>query len=249
MRVYSPSAEVQGHGPGPGGAADRQARGRASTALEPVGNYARAAALLATATTPASSPGTTCTSWARSRTSCGSSTRQRLAAAGVDRDAPMAAARPASSCGHSPLNRERRPMSQTHFGFETVDEAREGAARARRLRFGGVEVRPDERPDVARACTAPGRPTRWRWPTCAPGDKVLDIAGGTGDLARAFARQVGAGGTVVHTDINEAMLRAGRDRLLDEGLVLPTLLCDAETAAVSRRAASTSSAWPSACAT
>ena len=62
-----------------------------------------------------------------------------------------------------------------------------------------------------------------------PGDNVLDIAGGTGDLARAFAGPVGASGLVVHTDINEAMLRQGRDRLLDEGLVLPTLLCDAES--------------------
>jgi demethylmenaquinone methyltransferase/2-methoxy-6-polyprenyl-1,4-benzoquinol methylase len=60
------------------------------------------------------------------------------------------------------------------------------------------------------------------------GDKVLDIAGGTGDLSRAFARDVGASGMVVHTDINEAMLRQGRDRLLDEGQVLPTNLCDAE---------------------
>ena len=61
-----------------------------------------------------------------------------------------------------------------------------------------------------------------------PGDKVLDIAAGTGDLTRAFARQAGAAGQVVHTDINEAMLRAGRDRLLDEGLVLPSIVCDAE---------------------
>jgi len=60
------------------------------------------------------------------------------------------------------------------------------------------------------------------------GDRVLDIAGGTGDLARAFARKVGETGMVVHTDINEAMLRQGRNRLLDEGLVLPTNLCDAE---------------------
>jgi demethylmenaquinone methyltransferase/2-methoxy-6-polyprenyl-1,4-benzoquinol methylase len=60
------------------------------------------------------------------------------------------------------------------------------------------------------------------------GDRVLDIAGGTGDLARAFARKVGTGGSVVHTDINEAMLKTGRDRLLDEGLVLPSAICDAE---------------------
>jgi len=60
------------------------------------------------------------------------------------------------------------------------------------------------------------------------GERVLDIAGGTGDLSRIFARDVGASGMVVHTDINEAMLRQGRNRLLDEGLVLPTNLCDAE---------------------
>ncbi|MCB2039057.1 MAG: class I SAM-dependent methyltransferase, partial [Ottowia sp.] len=61
-----------------------------------------------------------------------------------------------------------------------------------------------------------------------PGDRVLDIAGGTGDLARAFAPRVGARGMVVLTDINEAMLRVGRDRLLDAGLALPTAVCDAE---------------------
>src|SRR5437773_1083427 len=58
---------------------------------------------------------------------------------------------------------------------------------------------------------------------------VCDMAGGTGDLAKAFAKKVGARGTVVHTDINEAMLRQGRDRLIDEGLVLPTSICDAES--------------------
>jgi demethylmenaquinone methyltransferase/2-methoxy-6-polyprenyl-1,4-benzoquinol methylase len=57
---------------------------------------------------------------------------------------------------------------------------------------------------------------------------VLDIAGGTGDLAMAFAKRVGKSGQVVHTDINEAMLRTGRNRLLDAGVTLPTLVCDAE---------------------
>jgi demethylmenaquinone methyltransferase/2-methoxy-6-polyprenyl-1,4-benzoquinol methylase len=60
------------------------------------------------------------------------------------------------------------------------------------------------------------------------GDQVLDIAGGTGDLSMAFAKKVGATGRVVHTDINEAMLCTGRDRLVDQGLALPTLVCDAE---------------------
>jgi demethylmenaquinone methyltransferase/2-methoxy-6-polyprenyl-1,4-benzoquinol methylase len=61
-----------------------------------------------------------------------------------------------------------------------------------------------------------------------PGDKLLDIAGGTGDLARAFARKAGSHGTVVLSDINEAMLRTGRDRLLDQGLALPCIACDGE---------------------
>ena len=60
------------------------------------------------------------------------------------------------------------------------------------------------------------------------GQKVLDIAAGTGDLTRAFARRAGERGVVVHTDINEAMLREGRDRLVDKGLLLPTAACDAE---------------------
>src|SRR2546427_13305392 len=60
------------------------------------------------------------------------------------------------------------------------------------------------------------------------GDKALDIAGGTGDLALAFAKKVGSTGQVVHTDINEAMLRVGRDRLINKGVILPTMVCDAE---------------------
>ena len=60
------------------------------------------------------------------------------------------------------------------------------------------------------------------------GDQVLDIAGGTGDLSLAFSKKVGKSGCVVHTDINEAMLSTGRDRLVDLGVLLPTLVCDAE---------------------
>src|SRR6202161_1872741 len=52
-----------------------------------------------------------------------------------------------------------------------------------------------------------------------PGQRALDVAGGTGDLAAGLARQVGPRGLVVLSDINAAMLARGRDRLLDEGLV------------------------------
>jgi len=61
-----------------------------------------------------------------------------------------------------------------------------------------------------------------------PGARVLDLAGGTGDLARLFAERTGPSGTVVHTDINGAMLVAGRDKLIDRGVALPTVQCDAE---------------------
>ena len=118
-------------------------------------------------------------------------------------------------------------MAQTHFGFEPVDEA-DKASRVRGV-FDSVAKRYDVMNDVMSF----GLHRAWKAYTVAvanlkAGDKVLDIAGGTGDLARAFARKVGDTGLVLHTDINEAMLRTGRDRLLDEGLALPTAVCDAE---------------------
>jgi demethylmenaquinone methyltransferase/2-methoxy-6-polyprenyl-1,4-benzoquinol methylase len=61
-----------------------------------------------------------------------------------------------------------------------------------------------------------------------PGERVLDVAGGTGDLARLFAEQVGAAGTVVLTDINRNMLELGRDRLANQGTIVPVVQCDAE---------------------
>ena len=61
-----------------------------------------------------------------------------------------------------------------------------------------------------------------------PGERVLDVAGGTGDLTRLFAQRVGPRGAVVITDINGPMLRRGRDRLLDDGLLVPAVQCDAE---------------------
>jgi demethylmenaquinone methyltransferase/2-methoxy-6-polyprenyl-1,4-benzoquinol methylase len=69
-----------------------------------------------------------------------------------------------------------------------------------------------------------------------PGQRVLDLAGGTGDLAKLFAARTGPSGTVVHTDINGAMLAAGRDKLLDTGLSLPTVQCNAEVLPFADRA-------------
>ncbi|MCE4557838.1 bifunctional demethylmenaquinone methyltransferase/2-methoxy-6-polyprenyl-1,4-benzoquinol methylase UbiE [Pelomonas cellulosilytica] len=118
-------------------------------------------------------------------------------------------------------------MTQTHFGFQQVDE-REKARKVRGV-FDSVASKYDLMNDLMSA----GLHRAWKAYTVQvanlkPGERVLDIAGGTGDLSRAFARKVGDSGVVVHTDINEAMLRQGRDRLLDEGLILPTSLADAE---------------------
>jgi demethylmenaquinone methyltransferase/2-methoxy-6-polyprenyl-1,4-benzoquinol methylase len=118
-------------------------------------------------------------------------------------------------------------MSSTHFGFESVEESQK-AGRVRGV-FDSVATRYDLMNDLM----SMGLHRAWKAYTVmvanvGEGSKVLDIAGGTGDLALAFAKKVGASGEVVHTDINEAMLRTGRDRLLDAGVSLPTLVCDAE---------------------
>ena len=118
-------------------------------------------------------------------------------------------------------------MSTTHFGFETVDE--KDKARHVRGVFDSVAPRYDLMNDLMSA----GLHRAWKAYTVMvanlrEGDQVLDIAGGTGDLSLAFSRKVGSTGTVVHTDINEAMLNVGRDRLINLGVVLPTLVCDAE---------------------
>ena len=118
-------------------------------------------------------------------------------------------------------------MSTTHFGFEKVDES-EKAQRVRGV-FDSVATRYDLMNDLM----SMGLHRAWKAYTVmvanvGEGSRVLDIAGGTGDLALAFSKKVGASGQVVHTDNNEAMLRTGRDRLLDAGVALPTLVCDAE---------------------
>ena len=118
-------------------------------------------------------------------------------------------------------------MSTTHFGFDSVDEA-DKAQRVRGV-FDSVATRYDLMNDLM----SMGLHRAWKAYTVmvanvSEGSRVLDIAAGTGDLAIAFAKKVGASGQVVHTDINEAMLRTGRDRLLDAGVALPTMVCDAE---------------------
>ncbi|MBE7417991.1 MAG: bifunctional demethylmenaquinone methyltransferase/2-methoxy-6-polyprenyl-1,4-benzoquinol methylase UbiE [Ideonella sp.] len=118
-------------------------------------------------------------------------------------------------------------MAQTHFGYQQVDE-RDKARRVRAV-FDSVAGKYDLMNDLMSL----GLHRAWKAYAVAiaapkAGDRVLDLAAGTGDLTEALARRVGSAGCVVHTDINQAMLGAGRDRLVDVGLNLPTVLCDAE---------------------
>jgi demethylmenaquinone methyltransferase / 2-methoxy-6-polyprenyl-1,4-benzoquinol methylase len=118
-------------------------------------------------------------------------------------------------------------MTQTHFGFEQVEEGQK-ATRVKGV-FDGVASRYDLMNDLMSG----GLHRLWKAYTLRVadlrgGEQVLDIAAGTGDLSKAFAKQVGPRGLVLHSDINEAMLRQGRDRLLNEGVLTPSLLCDAE---------------------
>jgi demethylmenaquinone methyltransferase/2-methoxy-6-polyprenyl-1,4-benzoquinol methylase len=115
----------------------------------------------------------------------------------------------------------------TDFGFQRVP----AAEKARRVAgvFGSVASRYDVMNDLMSL----GLHRLWKAFTVEtsgvrPGDRVLDIAGGSGDLARAFARRVGPTGEVWLSDINAAMLGVGRDKLVDQGLVLPVVRCDAE---------------------
>ena len=116
---------------------------------------------------------------------------------------------------------------KTHFGYQQVG-ADEKARRVRGV-FDSVVGKYDLMNDLMSA----GMHRWWKRFTVeisgvGPGKRVLDVAGGTADLARLFADRVGATGQVVLTDINDAMLRAGRDRLIDEGRIAPAVQCDAE---------------------
>jgi demethylmenaquinone methyltransferase/2-methoxy-6-polyprenyl-1,4-benzoquinol methylase len=116
---------------------------------------------------------------------------------------------------------------ETDFGFTRVNES----AKAKKVAGVFDSVAPSY--DVMNDLMSLGLHRAWKAFTIAraavrPGQKVLDIAGGTGDLALAFARAAGKDGEVWLTDINANMLGAGRDKLIDRGVVVPLALCDAE---------------------
>jgi demethylmenaquinone methyltransferase / 2-methoxy-6-polyprenyl-1,4-benzoquinol methylase len=119
-------------------------------------------------------------------------------------------------------------MSETtHFGFQTVP-ATEKAQKVRAV-FDSVA----SNYDVMNDAMSMGLHRLWKRSAVAlakvrPGEQVLDLAGGTGDLTALLAKAVGPSGLVMHTDINEAMLREGRNRLLNDGLIPNSQVCNAE---------------------
>ncbi|WP_462379856.1 bifunctional demethylmenaquinone methyltransferase/2-methoxy-6-polyprenyl-1,4-benzoquinol methylase UbiE [Pseudomonas sp. Marseille-QA0892] len=105
----------------------------------------------------------------------------------------------------------------THFGYRNVPESQK-AERVAEV-FHSVAAKYDVMNDVLSG----GMHRLWKRFTIElsgvrTGNRVLDIAGGTGDLARQFSRLVGERGEVVLADINASMLKVGRDRLLDRGV-------------------------------
>ena len=118
-------------------------------------------------------------------------------------------------------------MGPTHFGYQQVDE--QDKARRVGAVFDSVALRYDLMNDLMSA----GLHRIWKRVALErsgvrPGDRVLDVAGGTGDLSRLFAQRVGANGSVVLSDVNRTMLARGLDRLADSGVLVPVVQCNAE---------------------
>jgi demethylmenaquinone methyltransferase/2-methoxy-6-polyprenyl-1,4-benzoquinol methylase len=116
---------------------------------------------------------------------------------------------------------------EVDFGFSKVDEADKAA------RVGEVFDRVAERYDVMNDLMSLGLHRYWKTFAVSVvrpqrGERVLDVASGSGDLALALAARVGRDGEVWATDVNRKMLERGRDRLLDAGVMTPAVQCDGE---------------------
>jgi demethylmenaquinone methyltransferase/2-methoxy-6-polyprenyl-1,4-benzoquinol methylase len=118
-------------------------------------------------------------------------------------------------------------VNSTNFGYQQVPESEKAH------KVEGVFTSVAQRYDLMNDLMSGGLHRLWKrfaleQSFVRPGQRVLDVAGGTADLARAFARKVGPSGAVVLTDINAAMLGIGRDRLIDDGMLVDAVQCDAE---------------------
>jgi len=117
--------------------------------------------------------------------------------------------------------------NDTDFGYQRVPEGE----KARHV--GRVFDRVAERYDLMNDLMSLGLHRAWKAFAVGvarprPGERILDIAAGSGDLARALAKRVGPTGEVWLTDINRNMLERGRNRLLDAGVLAPAVQCDGE---------------------
>ncbi len=115
----------------------------------------------------------------------------------------------------------------TDFGFQKIPEG------DKRRKIDGVFSSVAPRYDLMNDLMSAGMHRLWKrfaveLAGVREGHRVLDVAGGTGDLALLLARRAGASGQVWLTDLNHEMLAIGRDRLIDSGLTLPEARCDAE---------------------
>ena len=116
---------------------------------------------------------------------------------------------------------------QTQVGFKPVDE-QDKAKKVAEV-FDSVAGKYDLMNDMMSG----GLHRLWKAQAVAQsgvreGCRVLDVAAGSGDLSRAFARRAGATGQVWLTDINGSMLAVGRNRMIDDGMIVPAVQCDAE---------------------
>ncbi len=115
----------------------------------------------------------------------------------------------------------------THFGYKTVEETE------KQQKVGEVFHSVASKYDLMNDVMSAGLHRGWKRfavniSGVKAGDKVLDIAGGSGDLSKLFAKKVSSTGEVILTDINASMLAVGRDRMIDAGLSVPATQCNAE---------------------
>ncbi len=118
-------------------------------------------------------------------------------------------------------------MNKTHFGFTEVDESEKAK------RVGAVFDSVASSYDIMNDMMSMGLHRIWKRFTIhtaaiQPNERILDIASGSGDLALGFAKKLGPQGQIIMSDINGSMLERGRNRVLDHGVAIPAVQCDAE---------------------